>query len=113
SPAGGTIVDGTYYLTSYTKYFSSSPDGSNSQQRQTTAVISGNGTMLQLVDYRSEDNRTDRISATFSPNGTTLTVTFSCGQQGGDTPSYTATSTSFTVFDMKDGSTDVQVFTKQ
>ena len=118
TPAGGTIVAGTYNLTSETVY--GVADGGNNQQgghRQTlmaSAVVAGSFTLDQVEE---SGTTIARSHGTVVATGTMVTFTPTCpppgdgGDQGGSA-NYTATATTFDLIQTQNGTIDVQVYTK-
>jgi hypothetical protein len=117
TPAGGTIVAGTYNLTSSTFY--GSADAGNQQQdvRKTLMVSLVTAVAFTLDQVDQSGDRTDRAHGTVVISGTTVTFTPTCPPPGdggdkGGSASFTATSTTFTLIQAKNGSTQVEVYTK-
>jgi hypothetical protein len=117
SPAGGTIAAGIYDLTSMTRYAGPDGGGGGSDARQASLAVSSviaNSFALQITEVSGTSVR--RQSGTVVASGTQVTFTAACpiGGDGGGTASYTATATSFTLFDMTDsGDLRVSVYTKR
>jgi hypothetical protein len=125
TPAGGTIVTGTYSLTSSTQYVTS-PCASNPAglTAQSTIVVSASAMTVQIYSVESYQGNTEEthLNDTFMVSESDLTTTPTCGidvDAGAGAPSpYTATSTSISVFgvdnqglDAGECSTTVQVYT--
>jgi hypothetical protein len=125
--AGGTIVSGTYSLTSATQYIAL-PCVSNagSGTVQSTIVVNASAMTVQIYSVSSFQGGTDesRSTATFTASDSALTSTPTCGSgvdAGAGTPSpYTATSTTIAVFsfdneglDAGTCATNVEVYTLQ
>jgi hypothetical protein len=125
--AGGTIVSGTYSLTSAIQYVTS-PCVSNPSgvTVQSTIVVNASAMTVQVYSVSSFQGTTEetRSNGTFAASGPDLTTTPTCGSDvdaGAGTPSpYTATSTAITVFstdtqglDAGACATTVEVYTKQ
>ena len=117
TPAGGTIVAGTYNLSSSTFY--GPADGGNGQGdvRKTLVASSVTATSFTLDETDMSGARVDRTHGTVAISGTTVTYTPSCpapgdGGDNGGSASFTATSTTFTLIDSKSGGTRVEVYTK-
>jgi hypothetical protein len=124
SPAGGTIVAGTYNLTTLTAYVAADAGVATGQigqvGRQTFVLTSGTSSAspsLTLAQAQSSGTAIARSSGPVAISGMTATFTPTCpvtdgGGQGG-TDQFTATSTGFTLFETKDnGATVVSVFMK-
>lgn len=113
--AGGTILDGTYALTSIVAYTTSSvtfPAG--------TATISISGSTVQSVTHSAGNNAKQTQTGTFTTSGTDFTITTTCstnktdGGAGPRTTGYTATETTFAL--LLDGGAQgvlVTTYTKQ
>ncbi len=94
---GGTILDGTYDETAFVIYTGSGGDaGATGATHQFLAVLSGGGTMMQVVfdDTPGVDNH---VSFALAPAGTSPNMTQTCPMPG-PTPwdGYIATDTSVT-----------------
>ena len=114
SGTGGTIVDGTYILTSSQLYGQSC---STSVPVAETMTIAGDCIQLVLGDVLS-----GTFSGRFVTQGNAITTTVTCERVDIDgavfmdaaTKTYTATGTAITLFNMyPDGSGDVGVFTRR
>jgi hypothetical protein len=92
APTGGTIVDGTYFLTASTVYESTST-GSKLQE---TITIAG-GTLSSVK--RGVTNPTDRTTWSYSTSGTTVTVTRTCPSSKTQMLGFTAGGATLTTFD--------------
>jgi hypothetical protein len=93
--AGGTIVSGTYVLTSYTVYGVSTPP-TGGIIASTLAVDASSGTIQAATissPFAGAAFAYDSYAATFSVSGTSLVVTDSCPDTATVTIPYTATST--------------------
>jgi hypothetical protein len=116
--AGGTIVAGTYNLTSMTFY--GPADSGNSQQsdRRSTFVISSvTAASFKLDQVDASGARLERSSGTVAITGTMVTYTPICpppgdGGDNGGSASFTATATTFSLIESKNGGTEVSVYTK-
>jgi hypothetical protein len=110
SAAGGALVDGTYFLTSYTIHTgsggNSGPTGTKLRQ---TMTLSGTGTALQTA--RAKDGAEVKLNATLAASGTNVTITFTCGPTGGTSLGYTASGNTLLLLDA--ANKNVQTFTKQ
>jgi len=121
TPAGGTVTDGSYELTSST-FYGTLPDGGENgdfqTQRQTFIVTSAAVSSFSLVQLTARGTENESQQGTVSVSTvTTITYTPMCpapgdgGNQGGSAK-FTATSTTFTLFLSEDGGTLVRVYTK-
>lgn len=104
TPAGGTIVDGTYYLTKHEVFAPASPDANT---RKRTIVFAGN-------TFQTHENDTGKnevqLSGTFTTSGAAVTLTVTCPIMATTTIPYTATATTIATFSASD---DVFTSTKQ
>jgi hypothetical protein len=104
---GGTIVDGTYALTTgviYGNYNGPSP--------HVRVAIQITGSTVQIVDDSAATTKT--TTATFMAAGTGITATDTCPDANVVNEAYTATSTSLVVeVSIANGATFVETFTKQ
>jgi hypothetical protein len=92
APQGGTLVDGTYFLTDYTIFTGPQGATGSTGTSQTTLQITGN--TLQVADKGSPPTRTVMLTT----SGTGFTAKTSCPSGLGDiSGSYTATATSLVV----------------
>ncbi|MBK7579063.1 MAG: hypothetical protein IPI67_02555 [Myxococcales bacterium] len=114
APTGGTLVDGTYFLTSYA--INTGPGGSagpTGKKIRHTLVISGasSGTAtLQSVREKLGEAEL-RTTGTATSSGTNLNIQLTCGVSGSTSIGYTVTSTGLQLLDATN--TNVQTFTKQ
>jgi hypothetical protein len=118
TPAGGTIVAGTYNLTSLT-LFNPPEGGSQSTDRRETLVVSAvTAGSLTLDQVHVSGSSTQRSHGTVIIAGTTLTFTPTCpppgdGGDSGGSAGFTASTTMFTLIEAHGGgSSQVSVFTK-
>ncbi len=108
TPQGGTVVDGTYFLTTLNEYGSGGPTALG---RRSTMVIQGSD-MQHVTD--EQGIATDRGSNTFTTSATTFTTNATCPTDATATSSYTATATTLTFyFDLGAGHTSEQINTRQ
>ena len=110
---GGTIVDGTYTLASFSAYggvcAGVAPDASVGISAESTLVISDNGTAAQLVSSTGGAGVTG--TATFAPVGNELSGDVTCGSGSEFTnATYSATPTSLTLEAPVNSSLAVLVF---
>jgi hypothetical protein len=121
APAGGTIVAGTYNLTSVSLY--NAPDGSapvTSMGRRTLVVSGVLATSFTLDQVETSGARTDRAHGTVTVSGTSVTFTPTCpppgdgGDNNGGTVGYTLSGNTLTIIDNSkgNGSVEVDVYTK-
>lgn len=77
APTGGAVVDGTYRLASHERYRPGEPPGANGDSYKSTIVISGGGTVLDLVTQTNTEPEA-RATASITTNGGALTLAASC-----------------------------------
>lgn len=116
TPQGGSIVDGTYVLTSATLYTNAVADGT--KVLTSAATIEITGTSVKAVNTTGND--VTRANTTIAVSGTDITLTPTCNfpeKDGGlGAPAmgeYTATATTFSNFGVLNGATYVLEYTKQ
>ncbi len=104
---GGTLVDGTYFITARLDY----SGGTCGCTNKTTAVISGGGTMLQAVS-RTDTDPDVVLSGTITTTGNMMSWNFTCPATMTLTltRTYTATATTFVTVDQL---MQVETYTKQ
>lgn len=117
TPAGGTIVAGTYNVTSQTVYGSADAGTSSEPYRETVAVSGVTPTSLTFALVQVSGTHTNRTSGTDTISGTTVSAMNSCPPPGdggsqGAALGYTATPTTVTLISSDNGVTTVIVFTK-
>jgi hypothetical protein len=109
--AGGMIVEGTYHLTSHSKYVgvggAAGPLGSTRQQ---TVVLKSTG--VGTYDFESvlskDGGPDDRVNFAATLSGTTTSLDITCpAPQFFGTSGYTATPTAYTQYDAAKGQVDV------
>jgi hypothetical protein len=116
TPAGGTIVAGTYRLTSETFY--GAAGGNQQDDRRETYVVSGVTALGFTLDQsRTSGTHVERSRGTVVVSGTTVTLTPTCpppgdGGNNGGSAQFTATANTFSLIQAKNGGTDVSVYTK-
>jgi hypothetical protein len=110
--AGGTIAAGTYDLTSMIRYAGSSTSETRRETLMVSSVV-GNSFAIQITQITGTSVR--RQAGTVVASGTTVTFTPTCpvGGDGGGTAGYTATETTFTLFDTEGGGVRTSVFSKR
>jgi hypothetical protein len=107
SAKGGTIVPGTYQLTSAT-IFASDPSMAPPPTPFSSLL------RFQGMAFEETDSSASKpIAGTFSAAANTLTLTVSCGGVGGVAYDYTATTQSLTLIDREPTYTTVQHFALQ
>jgi hypothetical protein len=111
SPAGGTIVAGTYDLTSMIRYPGTDGGSDTSDVRRQSLMVSsiiGNSFSIQITEVSGSS--VQRQAGTVVASGTQVSFTPACplGGDGGGTAGYSATATTFALFDMN-GSGDLRV----
>jgi hypothetical protein len=117
TPAGGNIVAGTYQLTSDTVYGASDSGNQQDDRRDTLMVSSVVAGAFTLDQVRASGTHTERSHGTVVSSGTMVTYTPTCpppgdGGDSGGSANYTATSTTFTLIQTRNGDTQVSVYTK-
>jgi hypothetical protein len=110
--AGGSIANGTYWLTSRTEY--TGPGGAAGPLMEVMrAVYSFNNGVLQMATFNPGACSINRQEGTIAVSGVGITYTNTCGCSGGGcggSTSYTATATTFSLVDASGTTT---VTTKQ
>ena len=107
APTGGTIVDGTYVLTSAT-YYGTMVTSTVSE----TAVVASGCIMAVLTDQQS--GAIERNNLAYTTSGTDLTETHTCPLSTVTTTvSFSTTATTLTLSYTIDGATRVGVYTLQ
>jgi hypothetical protein len=102
---GGTIADGTWVRTADIQYNSSTaPSGT----RRDTVQVSG--TTFQIV-LRQDASADMHVTATAALSNNDFALTWTCGNTGGVSRKYTATSTTLSLLD--ESNSRLEVFTKQ
>ncbi len=103
--AGGTIEDGTYFLTKSEVY---APGTTDAAMRKRVWMFAGN----RFEAVNNDSNSAERkLGGTKAANGTMLTLTVTCPMDLTATIEFTATGTTFT--EHASGGQDLFVFTKQ
>jgi hypothetical protein len=112
---GGTIADGTYYLTSYTIYGAGSVGGGFTANQATSVTLSIAGSAWTQVQVYSIENTMSTVSTNFTAalSGTALTLTPTCPQGAPTNATYEATSTALQVVSSTGGFTVSELFAKQ
>lgn len=106
APAGGVITDGTYVLTSFEIY----PPGSiDAYQRTDTFVFAGD--TIEAIMERN-DRAPVRRTGTWSTSGTTWTLNQACPMTQSIQFEYTATPTTFSIFEISADTNEVHTYTK-
>ena len=117
TPAGGALQAGTYELAS--RIFHLAPDAGTSPVsvvRRETVVLSGSGNNFTVQIGQLSGTTLIRQSATAVTAAGQLTVTATCPPRdggGGQAQSYTATATSFAVFEVQAQGTRVDTYMKR
>lgn len=107
-PHGGTIADGTYFLTAAKMYGDSLAFAS-----QQTVVV-GHGEFQFLVFNSDIDEAPIHSTLTYATHGTSLTMTQTCPSlHEPDLTSFDATPTEFTFYSSDGTRTVSQTYTKQ
>lgn len=116
TPAGGTIGAGTYRLTSETFYGATDAGNQQEDRRETFVISSVTVAGFTLDQNRTSGTRVDRAHGTVVVTGTTVTFTPTCPPPGtgdnGGSAQFTATATTFSLIQSKNGGTEVSVYTK-
>lgn len=107
TPAGGTVVDGTYVFTAATLYttVSSVPPTSFS------AVLQIAGTTMQQVG--TINGAEQRYTSTIDVNGTSVTTSDTCPMPNVATHQFTATATELRIYDASALGTVEQMYMKR
>jgi hypothetical protein len=112
APLGGTVADGKYDLTGVAIY--TGPDGPSGSTGSAQTTIEISGSTIEVSSTGEPPTRTTSLST----SGTTFTSTDTCPDSVVSTGSFTATSTTFSIF--LDGGTDdagartvVETFTRE
>jgi hypothetical protein len=117
APAGGTIVAGTYDLTTMTVYGEPADAGLDSARRGVIMISAGTGANMFNIQVAEQSGTTlQRQSGMAIANSTQKQITFTPSCPTGDTggaSSYSATATTFTLFEDHNGGTRVNVYTKR
>jgi hypothetical protein len=117
TPAGGTVSNGTYLLTSETLYGAADSGNQQEDRRETFVVSAATAAGFTLDQTTVSGTRVDRSRGAVVIAGSMVTYTPVCpapgdgGDQGGSA-NFTATSTTFTLIQSKNGGTRVSVYTK-
>jgi hypothetical protein len=116
TPTGGTILDGTYYLTAETQYedADSGADGGVLSTNQQTIIISttdGITTWQVIQSSNGGPNETITISAV--AEGSQVYLTSSCPAVLQKAGGYSASGSQLFFYDQGAGSVDEKVYTKQ
>jgi hypothetical protein len=117
TPMGGPVMAGTYVLSTVTFYGAADAGDQQSDRQETlmvSSVVTGGFTLDQA---QASGTRLDRSHGTVVSSGMTVTYTPTCpppgdGGDNGGSADYTATTTTFTLFESKNGGTRVSVYTK-
>jgi hypothetical protein len=119
TPAGGSIVPGTYELTARTIYVTGDAGGmGDTSARRETFVVTKNGGDIVLETSHVSGTTVQRQKGIVTTNNTMAMFAVSCpppgdGGDNGGMAGYTATATTFTLFEDKQGMVRVQVYTKR
>jgi hypothetical protein len=113
------MTPGTYDLTSGTSF--ASPDGgtSNQSSRRETVVVTGSGDSFTVQIAQRSGTTFRRQTGSLTMSGTNATFAPTCpppgdGNDTGGTFGYSASGSTFTVFDMTgSGGTRVSVYTRR
>jgi hypothetical protein len=112
APAGGTFVQGTWVRAASTVYTgaggATGPTGN--QGRQAIRITEVNGSLRFDSVYQEPGGSLDLLSGAASFSGTQLTVNFNCPQSGTKVFGYTATASTFALYEAVSGGTKEIVF---
>jgi hypothetical protein len=103
---GGTLMDGTWFLTGMDRYNGST--GSSSHKE--TWVFTGN--KVEIVTFKSTDSVEKHYSATYTISGTTVVLTVNCPMSLTLNNPFTATATKLQVINSDDAE-EMHTFTRQ
>lgn len=105
SPMGGSFADGVYELTAMTLY------GGTPPADDLSAVFEIAGTTMQQVGRIGSVEK--RYTSTFTTSGTTVSTTDTCPAPDSGSHSFTATATSFAIYDSVATGTLEQRYTRR
>jgi hypothetical protein len=111
TPAGGTITPGLYFLTAVNWYTSALPDA-NAGTIQETLLLTSTAVGVRAF---SDGNFIPPVGGTYATSGTNVTWMYSCPSVSQQTQAYSATPTTFTIYEQPNGTSDIYEFisTKQ
>jgi hypothetical protein len=117
TPAGGAFAAGTYNLVSQTTYGPADAGFSSLTFRQTYVLSNVTTTSFTLDQVETSGTAVARSHGTVAVSGMTATFTPSCpvvdgGSDSGGSAEFTATSSSVTLFELKNGLVQVSVYNK-
>jgi hypothetical protein len=118
---GGTIVPGTYELTAMTRYANPDGGGNNGDdsRRQTLVIAAAGAGMFNIQITQVSGTMVQRQAGPVTVAGSQVTFTPTCpapgdGGDNGGSAGYTATPSTFTLFDMNgQGDLRIDLFTKR
>jgi hypothetical protein len=112
---GGTIVDGTYYLTSYTIYGAGSVGPGFTANQATSVTLEIAGTAWTQVQVYLIESTSSTVSTNFvaAVSGTAITLTPSCPEGPPTNATYDATSSAIQLVANTGGFTLSEKFVKQ
>jgi hypothetical protein len=111
SPGGGTILAGTYDLVSVTVYPADGGTNTNQSDKRATIVassVTSTSLMLDVVEISGTSIQRQSGPVAISGSDVTFSPTCPSGGNGGGSAKYTATATTFTLFE-QGGSGDLRV----
>ena len=117
TPAGGTFAAGTYNLVSQTTYGAADAGFFPLTFRQTYVLSNVTTTSFTLDQVETSGTAVDRRHGTVAVSGMTATFTPTCpvtdgGSDAGGSVEFTATSSSVTLFQSKNGLVQASVYNK-
>jgi hypothetical protein len=103
---GGTLMDGTWFLTSMDRYNNST----GSSTHRETWVFSGSN--VQIATFKSTDGIQKNYSATYSTSGNQVTLSVTCPMTATLVSAFTASATTLQVINSDDAN-EMHTFTRQ
>lgn len=117
---GGTIMSGTYVMTSAKIYTgvggATGPSGETTQQTIVISTTNGTSGTVQIaqISFGGDSPTIDRSTGTFNVSGTNLTYADTCGGTDSGTAGFTVAGNTFTIYPPGNaGTTREEVFTRQ
>jgi hypothetical protein len=106
---GGTIADGTYYITAGTDYVGAAGTAGTVGVSQEVFQVAGNTFESALVAGAKNESASGALIIA----GINLTISGDCPSTGSATATFTATAATFTTYAIADAGTFALVYTKQ